>query len=42
IIPEEDAANLRAHGIAAVFPPGTPISEIVAYIRTYVANRPSL
>jgi methylmalonyl-CoA mutase, C-terminal domain len=37
IIPEEDAAMLRSAGLAAVFPPGTPISEIVAFIR---ANAP--
>jgi methylmalonyl-CoA mutase C-terminal domain/subunit len=38
IIPEEDAAALRAGGIAAVFPPGTAIAEIVAFIRTNVAR----
>lgn len=38
IIPEEDAAELRTGGVAAVFPPGTAISEIVAFIRE---NSPS-
>ena len=36
IIPEEDVAALRAAGIAAVFPPGTPIDDIVRFIREHV------
>ncbi len=33
IIPEDDAAALRAEGVAAVFAPGAPIHEIVDFIR---------
>lgn len=32
IIPEADAIALRSQGISAIFPPGTPITEIVAFI----------
>jgi methylmalonyl-CoA mutase, C-terminal domain len=33
IIPNEDAERLRSEGVSAVFPPGTPIEDIVAFIR---------
>lgn len=36
IIPEPDAAELRAAGIAEVFPPGTPIRDIAAFIEARV------
>lgn len=39
IIPERDAASLKEQGVAAVFPPGTPISEIVSYIQENAARR---
>jgi len=32
IIPDRDVAALEAAGVAAVFPPGTPIRDIVAFI----------
>jgi len=32
IIPDRDVEALKAAGVAAVFPPGTPIRDIVAYI----------
>ncbi len=32
-IPSEDADELRAQGVAAVFTPGAPTSEIVAFLR---------
>ena len=35
IIPEEDAVALRGTGVAAVFPPGTAISEIVRFIEEH-------
>lgn len=38
IIPEEDAAALRAGGVAAVFPPGTPIADIVTFIRAHAGS----
>lgn len=39
IIPEEDARVLLAEGVAAVFPPGTPIAEIASFIEAR-AKRP--
>ena len=38
IIPDEDAAQLKAAGVHAVFGPGTTSAEIIAYIRTAVAS----
>jgi methylmalonyl-CoA mutase, C-terminal domain len=32
-IPDEDIDQVRAMGIAAVFGPGTPLSEMVTYLR---------
>jgi methylmalonyl-CoA mutase C-terminal domain/subunit len=32
-IPDEDIDEVRAMGIAAVFGPGTPLSEMVGYLR---------
>ena len=32
IIPEDDAAELRRMGVAAIFTPGTSISEIVSFL----------
>jgi methylmalonyl-CoA mutase, C-terminal domain len=32
-IPREDAEELKAHGVAAVFTPGAPTTEIVEFIR---------
>ncbi len=39
IIPREDMERLEAQGIGKLFGPGTPTSEIVAYIRQWAANR---
>ena len=39
IIPEEDAAALREQGIAAIFTPGTPISEITDWVQSNVPER---
>ena len=33
IIPEEDIPALKAAGITAIFGPGTPLSEIVAFVQ---------
>ncbi len=33
IIPEEDIAALREQGVAEIFTPGAPLSDIVAFIR---------
>jgi methylmalonyl-CoA mutase C-terminal domain/subunit len=39
-IPKQDAVTVKEHGVAEVFGPGTPTSEIVAYIRRWAASRP--
>ncbi len=39
IIPAPDAARLQEQGIAAVFPPGTPIDGIVTFVRSNVKPR---
>ncbi len=39
IIPEEDVAALEEQGIGKLFGPGTPTSEAVDYIRSWVAER---
>ncbi len=36
IIPEDDIPELKKHGIAEIFGPGTPLDEIVDYIRKHV------
>ena len=38
IIPVEDAKTLENQGIAAVFGPGTSISEIVSKVKEIVGN----
>ncbi|HEX3722090.1 MAG TPA: cobalamin B12-binding domain-containing protein, partial [Nitrolancea sp.] len=38
-IPSEDAQLLRDAGVAAVFGPGTPLTEAVEYIREHVPSR---
>jgi len=35
-IPDDDAAELQASGVAAVFTPGAPTSEIVDFLRAAV------
>ncbi|MCH8206065.1 MAG: cobalamin B12-binding domain-containing protein [Chloroflexi bacterium] len=39
IIPEEDRSALEEMGVAAIFGPGTPTSEIADFIRGAVGNR---
>jgi methylmalonyl-CoA mutase C-terminal domain/subunit len=42
IIAEDDAAELKAqHGIAQVYGPGAPTTEIAEFIRSSIAARPS-
>lgn len=36
IVPDEDAAGLKQLGVAAVFQPGSPLGEIVDFIRSTV------
>ena len=38
IIPDDDAQALRDAGVSEVFPPGTPIEQIVAFIRAHAAS----
>jgi methylmalonyl-CoA mutase C-terminal domain/subunit len=38
IIPDEDAAQLKAQGVAAVFQPGSSLEEIVTFIRANVGH----
>ncbi len=39
IIPEEDVAPLKALGIRAVFGPGSPTTETIAFLRAAEADR---
>ncbi len=39
IIPDQDRAELEKMGVGRLFGPGTPSTEIVAYIRAEVAKR---
>lgn len=38
IIPEDDVARLKECGVAAVFAPGTSVSEIVDFVRSHAPN----
>lgn len=38
IIPDEDIPELKAAGIAEIFGPGTPLEDVVKYIRENVKN----
>jgi len=39
IIPEDDVPKLHAMGVARIFGPGTPLDEIVGYLRDNVGTR---
>lgn len=39
IIPDEDVPRLRAAGVRAIFTPGTPLSEIIQWVRENVTPR---
>jgi methylmalonyl-CoA mutase C-terminal domain/subunit len=39
IIPEDDAAELRKMGVAGIFTPGAPTTEIVDFIKREMASR---
>jgi methylmalonyl-CoA mutase C-terminal domain/subunit len=41
VIPEVDVDVLRAGGVAAVFTPGTPMQDIVDWIRSAVPDTPA-
>src|ERR1700746_3635916 len=36
IIPDQDIEGLKEAGVAAIFPPGTALDDIVKFIRTHV------
>jgi methylmalonyl-CoA mutase C-terminal domain/subunit len=38
IVPDQDAAALKAQGVAAVFQPGASLDQIVEFIRSNVAS----
>ena len=38
IIPADDAADLLAQGVAAIFTPGTPVGDVVAFIQQEVRS----
>jgi methylmalonyl-CoA mutase, C-terminal domain len=40
IIPDADAAELKRHGVAAVFQPGSSLDEIVSFIRSTAGGAP--
>lgn len=37
IVPDDDIERLQAQGVAKVFTPGTPLNEIIEWVRTKVA-----
>ena len=40
IVPDDDVAALEGAGVAKVFTPGTPMHEIVTWVRANVGNTP--
>ena len=38
ILPREDAEALRANGVGRLFGPGTPTTELIAYIRSWALD----
>jgi methylmalonyl-CoA mutase, C-terminal domain len=38
-IPEQDVPNLNRHGVTGIFGPGTPMQQIVTFIRSNVKPR---
>lgn len=41
IIPQDDGQRLEAEGVARLFGPGTPTTDIIEYITTTVGARPA-
>lgn len=39
IIPEDDVSFLRQHGVDRIFPPGSSLADIAAYVREAVGTR---
>ncbi|MGE0405886.1 MAG: cobalamin B12-binding domain-containing protein [Candidatus Korobacteraceae bacterium] len=42
IIPDQDTAFLKQHGVTGIFQPGTPMDDIVRFIRDHAGRKPSL
>src|ERR1700735_5349721 len=42
IIPEADIAELKELGVAAIFTPGTPTTEIVEWVHSELATAPNV
>ena len=40
IVPDDDVAVLESTGVAKVFTPGTPMHEIVTWVRANVGSDP--
>lgn len=38
IIPDQDIPQLKDAGVAEIFPPGSSLEEIVAFVRSHVRN----
>ena len=41
IIPDQDAEFLRQQGVTGIFQPGTPMDDIVRFIREHVREQPA-
>jgi methylmalonyl-CoA mutase C-terminal domain/subunit len=41
IIPDEDKSQLKAMGCGELFPPGTPTTDIINYIKSHVSHNQS-
>ena len=42
IIPDQDAEFLRQHSVSGIFQPGTPMDNIVRFIREHVRPKPAM
>jgi methylmalonyl-CoA mutase C-terminal domain/subunit len=42
IIPDQDTEFLRQHGVAAIFQPGTPMDDIIRFIRGHVRGKTAI
>lgn len=39
VIPQDDIPELREHGVAAIFGPGTPLREVAAWVEENIRTR---
>ncbi|MGH7829581.1 MAG: methylmalonyl-CoA mutase, partial [Candidatus Binatia bacterium] len=40
IVPQEDIDALKREGVAEIFTPGTPLGEIIEWVRAHVKPKP--